>query len=545
MKAQVNNFKSLKNVEVDFGKSTILIGKNSSGKSNLLEALFLFFNQLDPAPQRDIGGVEDYLWHNRQSDNPIEFILTILLTKREYEQVFTKELSKHLSAPFIKGELKICREITFKTPNTATIRTRSLVFDNIKIIEEATIDETVLKTTATKNIADILTKLLTNISNLLKDKLRLILAVRDNPSKIPQFTERPPNILPQIQSQMITTLDSDTLTDARMWERIEKDIEEIPSLRRLEVRAGKLRNREGIFRFPIPYTGGGDQEILTLTFMLRHEKAAIFAIEEPETHLHPHLARIFFNTLKKVSQRKQVLITTHSPIFLDLANLENCWICRKENRETKVYKIEGAKDLRTVSYELGIRPSDVLLADKLLFVEGPIDKKVYGIWAEKLGYDLKSPIISVISLRGKTKGKRHLQAWSEVTKNIPVSVSMILDKDAKSEADKLVEDGLITRRQISILTKGAIEDYYDRNILIKVMQEKYGNEFTANKLKPTQSKGLMNFLKSKHKDWKVRSRAKFEIGEKVATEMSKDKIHNDIVNALEKTNEYLTLPEIS
>lgn len=161
LKAQVNNYKSLKSVEVEFGKSTILIGRNSSGKSNFLEALFLFFNQFDPAPQRDIGGVPDYLWHNRETENPIE----------------------------------------------------------------------------------------------------LILAVRDNPSQIPQLTERPPNILPETQRQIVATLDSDTLAEARIWQKIEKDIEEIPSLTRLHVRAGQLRNREGLIRFPISYLGGGDQEI--------------------------------------------------------------------------------------------------------------------------------------------------------------------------------------------------------------------------------------------------------------------------------------------
>lgn len=213
--------------------------------------------------------------------------------------------------------------------------------------------------------------------------------------------------------------------------------------------------------------------------------------------------------------------------------------------ETKVYRIKGAKDLRTVSYELGIRPSDVLLADKILFVEGAVDKKVYSIWAEKLGFDLKSPIMSVIPLGGKTKGKRHLQAWVEVTKNIPVSVSMILDEDAKGEAEELVKEKLIARKQISVLTKGAIEDYYNTKILMKVMKEIYDDEFTKDNLKPTQSKELMAFLKRKHKDWEERSRAKFLIGERVATQMSKDQMHNDVVTALEKTIEYLKLPEIS
>ncbi|MCK4634207.1 hypothetical protein KAT42_05175, partial [Candidatus Bathyarchaeota archaeon] len=176
--------------------------------------------------------------------------------------------------------------------------------------------------------------------------------------------------------------------------------------------------------------------------------------------------------------------------------------------------------------------------------EGRIDKTDYRIWAEKLRIDLKSPIISVIPLGGKTKGKRHLQAWIEVTRNIPVSVSMILDKDARKEAEKLIEDKLATPRQISVLSKGAIEDYYDASILMTVMNERYGEEFTKDDLKPSQSEGLMKFLKKKHKYWRERSRAKSEIGEDVATRMTKEQIHGDISRALNRTRDYLELPYV-
>lgn len=564
IKAKVSNYKSLKTVEVEFGNLTILIGKNSSGKSNFVEALHLFFNEFDPAPQIDVAGVPEHLWHDRETENPINFLITMKLTKKEWETIFTEDLQSAMNIPFKDGRLAVCREVVFKSPSTATWRTSFVAFDDTPLVEEGKLVKKtpepptprkeekgkppekvpIKKPIIAMNETDILKKVFTNISRIFKDKLKLILTVRDNISSVPQLSERTLNIPSEIEKQLATTLDSEKPRDTRMWEKIEKIIDEIPSLTRLYVRGGELRSRQGIMRFPLSCIGGGDQELLALTFRLWREKARILAIEEPETHLHPYLSRTFLSILNDVSKQKQVIITTHSPIFVDIANLDNSWIFRNENRETKAYRIE-AEDLRMVSYELGIRPSDVFFADKILFVEGPIDKTVYRIWAEKLRIDLKSPIISVIPLRGKTRGKRHLQAWTEVTKNIPVSVSMILDKDAKNEADKLIEKKLITQKQISVLRKGAIEDYYDQSVLISVMKKRYDEEITEATLKPSQSNGLFKFLKGKHRDSRTFCRAKFEIGEEVATQMTKEQIHDDISRALEKTRGYLELPYTS
>jgi len=562
LKVQVNNYKSLKAVEVEFGNPTILIGRNSSGKSNFAEALHLFFTEFDPALKKDVTGVPEDLWHDRETENPIEFIVTVKSTKKEWERIFTEDLQNAMNITFKDGRLAVCREVAFKPPNIATWRTSFVALDDVPLIEDGKLvqkpsepptapeKETTstgkgkAPTSATPKMSesDILTKVFANISQIFKGKFKLILTVRESTSSVPQLSERSLNIPSEIEKQLVTTFDSEKLTDTRIWGKIEEDVDEIPSLTRLYIRGGKLRAREGIMRFPLSYIGGGDQELLVLTFTLRKEKAHILAIEEPETHLHPYLSRTFFSMINDASKTKQIIITTHSPIFVDLADLNNSWIFRKENRETRVYRIQSEKDLRVVSYELGIRPSDVFFADKILFIEGPIDKTVYRIWAEKLRIDLKSPIVSVIPLHGKSKGKRHLKAWIEVTRNIPVSVSMILDKDAKNEADELVRSKLITQRQISVLNKGAIEDYYDSNILMTVMSERYGAEFTKANLKPSQSKGLIGFLKKKHRYWRTFCRAKSEIGEDVATRMTKEQIHGDISRALEKTRDYLELP---
>ena len=49
-KLWIRNFKNLKNTKIDFDENeltTVLLGKNASAKSNLIEALVLIFRNLD------------------------------------------------------------------------------------------------------------------------------------------------------------------------------------------------------------------------------------------------------------------------------------------------------------------------------------------------------------------------------------------------------------------------------------------------------------------------------------------------------------------
>ena len=47
----------------------------------------------------------------------------------------------------------------------------------------------------------------------------------------------------------------------------------------------------------------------------RASRPILFLFEEPELYLHPKSQRILFSNLEKISQRHQVIVTTHSPLF--------------------------------------------------------------------------------------------------------------------------------------------------------------------------------------------------------------------------------------
>lgn len=87
----VKNYKSLRDVKVDFGNYTTLIGQNGSGKTSVLEALYLFFRDFDI-----VGGTpsailqETSTWHNRRL--PLEFSAKIVLDEEECRDIFPQDV---------------------------------------------------------------------------------------------------------------------------------------------------------------------------------------------------------------------------------------------------------------------------------------------------------------------------------------------------------------------------------------------------------------------------------------------------------------------
>jgi len=86
--AQIENFKSLRRVKEleELGDLVIFVGSNSSGKSNILEALHLFFSQFSAVAGTTVG-LAAHLWHAKVTTHPIAFTLTIELDDQECNDI--------------------------------------------------------------------------------------------------------------------------------------------------------------------------------------------------------------------------------------------------------------------------------------------------------------------------------------------------------------------------------------------------------------------------------------------------------------------------
>jgi predicted ATPase len=75
--------------------------------------------------------------------------------------------------------------------------------------------------------------------------------------------------------------------------------------------------------------------LMVITSWAAHD-TSLLVIEEPENGLHPHLSEHIVSLLRSASQRKQTIVTTHNPAFLDHLEPHEVLLCDKLNGFTKI-----------------------------------------------------------------------------------------------------------------------------------------------------------------------------------------------------------------
>lgn len=135
----------------------------------------------------------------------------------------------------------------------------------------------------------------------------------------------------------------------------------------------------------------------------------ILAIEEPEAHLHPTMQSEFIKFLKNnidSKKVKQVFITSHSTHISSATNIDDiiCLYTNDDKREISYPgKIFGENTIskKYVQRFLDATKSNMLFAEKIIFVEGIAEQLLLNVFAEYLEKPLEKNHIAVINVGGK------------------------------------------------------------------------------------------------------------------------------------------------
>lgn len=197
--------------------------------------------------------------------------------------------------------------------------------------------------------------------------------------------------------------------------------------------------------------------IATLTLLhtvprLSNNYKNIFAFEELENNLHPSLERKLLKHIKKYSVRypdSLIFLTTHSNVAIDLfgkdINAQIVRICNDGCKST-VEPAMSEKAKQTLLDDLGFKASDLLQSNCVIWVEGPSDRIYIKKWLELFGgNDLEEGLDYQFLYYGGTL-LSHYTANVEEKKNTDSLIEMlkinrhsyvVMDSDKKSSEDQL------------------------------------------------------------------------------------------------------------
>lgn len=299
-----------------------------------------------------------------------------------------------------------------------------------------------------------------------------------------------------------------------------------------------LVNENG--RIPLSSSGSGLRTILLVLIKLfleaSNSQRNIFIFEELENNIHPTIQRNLFNFLYNWAIEKDDIffITTHSNIPINMfGNMPSISITHlKKDRDTKELITESAFSFSSNSdilNDLGIKASDILQSNGIIWVEGPSDRVYINKWIELAsGGILRENIHYQIlfyggrllaHLSGETTSKDETELIKLFLANR--NSILVMDSDKKNGKDsinttkKRIKEEFENNRSITWVTKGKeIENYLSKRVInkeyginkqIKQYQDiknflntaqkgkKYGDNYVSNKYK--KSVALANHMK--------------------------------------------------
>jgi putative ATP-dependent endonuclease of OLD family len=221
----------------------------------------------------------------------------------------------------------------------------------------------------------------------------------------------------------------------------------------------------------------------------------IFAIEEPEVHLHPGAQRDLEIALKEISSlNNTVIFTTHSPIFASLAPVDNLILVNRVNTAAEASQTPKM-NITDIARELGVEASDRLIGkNHIILVEGQGDVECYEIILNELFNNRKTSLNpeSVLFLQCGGISNLKYQVTTRRMDEVGLKWTFIIDSDKQTidgpygiETQKIIDLFSETCTSHIVLKKTTLENYLDQETIkdvtgINCMVQTYGKILDTN-----------------------------------------------------------------
>jgi putative ATP-dependent endonuclease of OLD family len=271
----------------------------------------------------------------------------------------------------------------------------------------------------------------------------------------------------------------------------------------------------------LEYKGDGVQSLAALSVIQHYSsqtaraKEFILAIEEPEAHLHPKAIHALRSVLRDTAARQQVVLTTHSPLFVNRLQIGSNIIVERPRARPAA----NVQELREV---LGVRTADNLEhAEVILVVEGREDERslraILASQSQELRRTLEDGTLSLRPLHG---GGKLTYVLAELRDSL-AAVHAFLDGDAAGEQAALAAEaeGLLDPPDRTLVTlSGASEAEFEDLIDPAVYATSFLERFSVDVTRPWMrrlgkgkwSTRLPHVVKASGQPWRPADLAKYK-----------------------------------
>lgn len=528
----VTNYRSItKAYKLPIRRSTVLIGPNNEGKSNILRALVTTLELL-----RRIGGLRIQRGRFRASERFTEFYewqrdfpVSLQVTSPNGESMFNLEL-KLSETDIAEFETEVSSTLNGTLPIELTLGQKEPGFKVLKkgpggpaLSKKA---EQIAKFISTRvNLSYIpAVRTAKSAHEIVGELLEKELAAVEHDPAFQEALKAVARIQQPVLDKISASI-KDTLKEfLPKVQEVQVSIPEEERFRALR-RAVEIVVDDGT-PTQLIRKGDGVQSLAALSLMRHASESSgagrnlILAIEEPESHLHPNAIHQLKAVLIEIARKHQVIMTTHCPLFVDRASIKSN-ILVHNNKATPA---RGVNEIREI---LGVRASDNLQhAELILVVEGEEDRRSLAALLKEhskaLATAMAQQAIGIESLQGGTNLSYKLSQIREAL----CLAHAFLDHDdcGLKSSQKAEQEGLLLLADVTFTTcvgmkESEIEDMFDEAIYSSMLQNRYGVSTLHPKFKGNGkwSDRLANAFKHQGKPWsdQIEAKVKSEVAELV------------------------------
>ncbi|WP_432329953.1 ATP-dependent nuclease [Mucilaginibacter sp. P25] len=229
-------------------------------------------------------------------------------------------------------------------------------------------------------------------------------------------------------------------------------------------------------RLPLDSYGSGVYQIILLCGALLANEDKIVCIEEPETHLHPELQRKFFDFILKETDNTY-FITSHSNTFLNYSENVSIYHIEHDQNKSSITKIENSKSAYKLLDDMGYKASDLIQANGIIWVEGPSDRNYLLKWISLLDEGLKEGLhFSIMFYGGRNLAN--------------VTFASFLTEDLEGTTNNIIPLLKINRNAIVVIDSDRLNGKDEINATKERIQEEIG----ADKCWITSEKEIENYI---------------------------------------------------